>query len=258
MSVSTFVDSLVDKYIVKSKNGTLAGIAGFVFDVRLDESVTLSADVTDHYVESGYAIHDNIITHPVRVTLSGYVGELVATTSTGTINGVLSGAAALATNVGISTTFATQSAQVYSKIEQTVSKVNNILESAKSLASFFTGKNAAKTKQEKAYQFFKKLMGDNADANTPPTLVSVVTPFETFENMAVVNVTPHQGTKTTMMSDFTVELKQFREASTNTVPQVKSGRADSLSSSLVNSGSQTGATKDFATTMNSTTLAVTK
>ena len=53
------------------------GIKGWVFDIPIRESLDLSADITDHFVESGSFISDHIVIKPVRIALTGLIGELV-------------------------------------------------------------------------------------------------------------------------------------------------------------------------------------
>jgi hypothetical protein len=52
------------------------GINDFVFDIPLSESITLTAEITDHYTEANIAIQDHVALQPVKVTLTGQVGEL--------------------------------------------------------------------------------------------------------------------------------------------------------------------------------------
>ena len=51
------------------------GIAGFKFQIPQTEEVRFENEITDHYVESNYAIQDHIARRPVMITLSGLVGD---------------------------------------------------------------------------------------------------------------------------------------------------------------------------------------
>ena len=57
------------------------GISGFLFDVPDTESLTLSADITDHYTENNSYVNDHIVRKPTTVNLSGFIGELVSRNS---------------------------------------------------------------------------------------------------------------------------------------------------------------------------------
>lgn len=51
------------------------GIAGFKFHIPEREQVDFENEITDHYIESGSAIQDHITQHPIRITLTGLVGD---------------------------------------------------------------------------------------------------------------------------------------------------------------------------------------
>lgn len=53
------------------------GVAGFVFDIEGEETFELRSEISDHYVERNTTIQDQWGRLPERVTLKGYVGELV-------------------------------------------------------------------------------------------------------------------------------------------------------------------------------------
>jgi len=53
------------------------GVAGFLFDIEGEEIFELRSDITDHYVEDNTTIQDQWGRLPERITLNGYVGELV-------------------------------------------------------------------------------------------------------------------------------------------------------------------------------------
>ena len=69
-----FIDDLSTKYILKPLGAR--GIGGFVFDIPDEAKVTLSADITDHWVEDNTTVNDQIAIKPDMIALSGFVGEL--------------------------------------------------------------------------------------------------------------------------------------------------------------------------------------
>lgn len=70
------LSTLNKKAIVRPDNPP-AGVAGFLFDIVGDETVMLTSEITDHYVEDNTAIQDHVALAPEQITLKGTVGELV-------------------------------------------------------------------------------------------------------------------------------------------------------------------------------------
>ena len=68
--------STLDQQAIVRPNNPPSGIAGFLFDVDLNQQAELTSDVTDHYVEANYAIQDHIALRPEVVVLRGLVSEL--------------------------------------------------------------------------------------------------------------------------------------------------------------------------------------
>lgn len=52
------------------------GVGGFYLDIYEDESIELSADITDHYTEKNAAIHDHMAIRPEKFIVHGVVGEI--------------------------------------------------------------------------------------------------------------------------------------------------------------------------------------
>jgi len=52
------------------------GIGGWIADVRINESIELTSDVPDNYVEDGSVIHDHIINNPIVLNIEGEVSEV--------------------------------------------------------------------------------------------------------------------------------------------------------------------------------------
>ena len=79
MSAGTGALSLVSTTAALFKSQGIKGIQGFVFDVPLENTITLRSQITDHYVEENYAIQDHVAVEPIRIRAAGKVGELVYT-----------------------------------------------------------------------------------------------------------------------------------------------------------------------------------
>lgn len=73
--VAAQVSTLQNKAIVRPDNPP-RGIAGFLFDIRQEETIELNSDITDHYVEDNTAIQDQVALKPEMITLRGLVAEL--------------------------------------------------------------------------------------------------------------------------------------------------------------------------------------
>ena len=58
--LSNVVSSITSKFIVTPSNYP-PGVNGFVFDVIDDEEITLDADITDSFIETGGNVQDHIV-----------------------------------------------------------------------------------------------------------------------------------------------------------------------------------------------------
>src|SRR5260221_4663943 len=47
----------------------------FIFDYEGEQSLSLEADITDHFIEDNTSIQDHIALKPVRITTHGFIGE---------------------------------------------------------------------------------------------------------------------------------------------------------------------------------------
>lgn len=68
--------SALDKQAIIRPNDPPPGIAGFLFDIRGEESAEVSSEITDHYVEDNTAIQDQVALKPEIITVRGMVAEL--------------------------------------------------------------------------------------------------------------------------------------------------------------------------------------
>jgi len=204
-----------DKYIVRPLNAF--GLGGYIFDGEGETDVNLSASITDHYTENNVAIQDHIAVKPKRVTLKTFVGELVfrrdETTETSTqkvvrkltvLGGYLPQLSDAATQARDS--FLTENSEL--QIPDTT--FDSAVRGATDLYSLVKNLNPPIKRQEQAYMFFKALMEQKI-------LMSVQTPFEFMNNMAIESISAKQNELTQDMSEFTISLKEIRFATTETV-----------------------------------------
>lgn len=221
-TVEKYISDVVGKSLISVSN-TTRGINGFLFDINTQDEVTVENEVTNHYVEANYAIQDHVAHKPKIITLKGFIAELKDEYVNAGMN-LLTNVQSLGDIGGLAPNLAQQAAQVYSKIENVVSKVNSYINQANNISSIFNDKSTSKTAQQKAYDQLSSF----ADGNV---LCTVQTPFGIFKNMLIIRLGNIQRDDTNMMSDFNVMLQEIRVAESLTVnPQVFSGRtADAIS-----------------------------
>ena len=52
------------------------GIGGFTADVRVNESIQMTSDAPDNYVEDGSVINDHVINNPIVLSIDGEVADI--------------------------------------------------------------------------------------------------------------------------------------------------------------------------------------
>ena len=235
-SVQGFIADVVNKYAVVSSNNNV-GINGFVFDIDAQDEVTVENEATDHYIEANSAIQDHVAHRPKTITLKGFIGEL-KDEALGATMSILSNIQSLGDIGGLAPNFSEQAAQVYSKIEGVVSKVDSYINQANNLFDIFSDKSSATTAQARAHAALAAFADNNV-------LCTVSTPFGIFKNMLVTRLGSIQREDTEISSDFVVMFKEIRTVETITgVLTTMSGRAADAISNVVSKGQVTGKTVD--------------
>src|ERR1035437_4411399 len=74
-SVQDFINGVSSKYVLNPYG--MKGIAGFVFDYEGEDRLSLESEISDHYAEDNSSIQDHIALRPYKVTLRGFVSELL-------------------------------------------------------------------------------------------------------------------------------------------------------------------------------------
>jgi len=216
-SALTGITSIVNQYIV----GPLAafGISGFVFNAVGEAAANLSADITDHYTEDNTAIQDHIAIHPKRITLKGYVGELVynsAGNAPSTLNTLAQKLTSLSSFLPTLSASATQAQNALASpltgpmgILENPASILGATSSIYGLVQNVLGAFGPTKNQQNAYTYFKALMQSG-------TLMGIQTPWEFMTNMAIEHIMVMQDEKSMWISDFSISLKEIRIASTST------------------------------------------
>lgn len=214
INLAAFKDGLTN-YVVQPLNAF--GIGGFVFDTEGESVATLTAEITDHFVEDGATISDHIAIKPKKVTLKNYVGELVYRQDDSTDTPVQNAVRKLTTISSYLPKITDMAQQVMDNREKDGGIIsgfkNSVLGSnriktingAADLWSF--GKNvlSGDSKQQQAYMYFKAMMEQKI-------LTSIQTPFEFMTSMAIESITATQQENEKYVSDFSVTFKQIRLA----------------------------------------------
>jgi hypothetical protein len=257
MAASDYLNQLTSGKI-KMKPKGVKGIGGFVFDYEGETSVAMVAEISDHYAENGAVLNDNRIVKPLRVTLRGFVGEVVYRRSSG-LTGFLGLLQSKLTTVpayaGKYTPQALAKVQgVVSQAQTVVEKVNNYAERTKNIVGLFQKSIPGATAQEKAFNTLLAMWQAGTlfevakDSKYTPK-ISVATPWAVLDDMMIESVTMTQGEENRHQTDITVVLKQIRLAETRTAtvdPTQFSSRAANQSETESDKGTTKGTTVDYS------------
>jgi hypothetical protein len=205
----------------------------FLFDIPKSEELTLSAQITDHYVEDNYAIQDHMAHEPIRINLTGDIAELVYKKSDieKFLDQVLDRLSALPwispeNSLAVRNTLSTAS-RLKSAIDVSITQAKNAYNSV-----FGTGQ-PAKTLQQQAYGMLYNFWKNRI-------VVSVETPWETFPSMLIETITFQQDETTADLSTVTITVKEFKTASVFTGLGTLKGRIAAQASDPVDKGSSPG------------------
>ncbi len=210
--------SALQTYVVSPLNSF--GLGGLVFDVAGEERAILASDITDHYTESNKALQDHIAIKPKRITLKGYVGELVYTAPGNSGNSILqtvtqnlttisaflptlsAGALQAQTAIaGVNSSTIPQPA--FSQVLPASANIYGLVQSA-------LGATGNTAKQQNAYSYF-------AACQSQGILMGIQTPWEFLTNMAIEMIEAIQTEDSIFITDFSITFKQIRIAATSTI-----------------------------------------
>lgn len=248
---SGYLNNLANKYILKPASAQ--GLAGFVFDYEGSTEVVVSSEITDHYSEQNTFFNDQVAQKPQRVTLNGFVGEIVANANVGILGVLNTLQGKLTTLEAIGGKYTPSIVQKISagvtSATTTVNKIDNAVSRAQNLVGLFIGSAPAPTKQELAYQNLYSLWSTNQ-------VFTLVTPFNYFRSVVIEHMTFVQDELTKQWSEISVTVKEVRF--TGVVPQgpgisaqlaaqSQQGRSQYSSQAQVNNGKTQGTADPFMT-----------
>lgn len=245
-----YLDTLANQYLLKPANAK--GLAGFIFDYEGDTTITVQSEITDHYTEQNTFFNDQAAQKPQRITLRGFVGEIVANPDAGllgalaTLQGKLTTLDAI---LGKYTPGAIQKIQQgLNKATDVVNKIDNAISRAQNLVGLFIGSAPAPTKQELAYQQLSALWANN-------TVFTLDTPFNYFRSVMIEHMTFVQDETTKQWSEVSVTVKEVRFTGTvvegpgmsaELAAQTQMGRSVYQSQSPVDKGKTQGIASPFS------------
>lgn len=225
------------------------GIAGFKFHVPQSEQIRFENEITDHYVESNYAIQDHIARKPVVITLSGLVGDYFYS-----VNQIEDMLALITPTITLVKEFIPQIRSITKrqKIDfaeeqkQKIIKQENgsykVLANGKEyeyefntmdLFSLFQSLYKLKSPQTRAFIFFEALWKSGAR-------FSVETTWKRYDNMVVQSLTPKRDNNADI-TEFTIVCKQmeFTASKVETIDEYKN-RVQLQKAETVNKGAVKG------------------
>jgi hypothetical protein len=228
-TISPLVENLtgidVEKFLEKSQGVVVSsplnqGISGWVFDVPSGESVDQSADITDHWIETGSFINDHAVIKPVRITLSGFVGNLVYhAPQPGELGYALSNLSSKLSEVDayagpFTDQYTAKAAKALERASYIANQVDAIAKRATNILKYFAGDGQQINPMQLAYIQLMSLMRSKQ-------IVTCQTPWEYFPKLMIENVIPSQDESSNDMTSFTVILKEvrFSEVKTTTFDQ---------------------------------------
>jgi len=244
-----YLDTLANNYILKPANAK--GLAGFVFDYEGDTQVDVVSEITDHYTEQNTFINDHAAQKPQRITLRGFVGEIVSNPNLGVIgilNTLQTKLTQLPALLGKYTPSQLQKiSAATSQATAVVNKVDNTISTVQNVVGLFIGSSAAPTHQQLAYQNLFALWSNNA-------VFTLDTPFHYFKSVMIERMMFVQDETTKEWSEISVTVKEVRFINPSTTgglsPQQAvqnlQGRASAQGQSQTNSGLLQGIKTSFS------------
>lgn len=201
----------LQKNAIVRPNNPPPGIAGFLFDVRTEETVQLQSDITDHYIENNTAIQDQIGLKPETVQLRGVVAELAQTNFQQ--DEVTKEVDALPVNESLEPEYTEIQIKEFAEKEQVKEQQVQAITKDQSLNGYFNARTSiTRGKQAKVFEFFYQLWKGRQ-------LMTIDTPFGFFTDMAIESLRVNQNEESKYISDFNVTFKKIRFAQNVVIKQ---------------------------------------
>lgn len=224
---------------------TLNQPPSILFHYEGEQTVSLTSDITDHFIEDNTALQDQIALKPVIVTTHGFIGELNNVPPPALA--LLQQAANTLTTIGSYTPVLSVTAQLaydtaFAAYQLAASAVNSSISAVSSIGGTggesvigSIGTNVQKASSQNRQQTYFQLFYGYWQTRT---LFTVQTPWAIFQNMAIQSCRPIQDAETRMITDFEVTFKMINVASTQilgALPQ-KQTRANTAQAAVQGNG----------------------
>ena len=191
------------------------GLSGFLFDIDLEQSMSLESTITEHYVEDAQETTDHIALRPESLVLSGLVAEVVQykKEASAPAPALLS----LKPAPGLSGDMSLGESQLRfsAASRSTLFTQAKTAEAGNSLFKFYGNRLPQQPNQSRQsmvanyfYQLWKGRM-----------LCTVDTPFGLMTDMAIMNISGGQSGETRWSSEFSITLKKIRKVTEGKVWQ---------------------------------------
>ncbi|WP_405316542.1 phage baseplate protein [Faecalibacillus faecis] len=183
------------------------------FGICTQNNLSLKSDITNHYTEENYWINDHWAINPPQYTLSGLIGELIYTVPEGWAQKIesLYGPTGLGLLSVLSPTLGSYTSGVLNitrKVQSVVDKYINIAKQSASKIKDFALKKAGITVVKKTNQ--RRVLNELENLMNNRVLVNVVTPYGTYNRLAIVAINIRQNDNTRFISDVEITFQKWR------------------------------------------------
>lgn len=193
------------------------GDISYFFDALTEHSISVQNQITDNYIESNTAVQDHIAHSPITVSVKGLVGQVVYTPPLSYSNFLVTWKYDPTNKTDLYDRFMTEKLGVLSAL---LPPVDNITQAAKDAAQYLEAVNRRSlfynnllTKERK--ERLKKVYDALIKVRNQNKLLTVHTPFKTFDNMAIQSISLSQG-NINYAGDVEITFKQVQFAETKT------------------------------------------
>lgn len=192
----------------------------FVFDLKKEYKMTLSSDITDHYVEDNVAIQDHIGLKPIILDVVGSISEinLIDTKMDAkkeSEKGLFNSLDSYLNRMGSLSSFApnivNQALDIYNSAKFAYATVNKLINTGKTSGSgidYTEGYDENVIKQTKQFEWINwfKTQWENRAS------FSIVTPYGVLTDMYIMELSSSQPENTRYITNLNIRFKQIRKA----------------------------------------------
>ncbi len=207
-------------------------VNAFAFLITEDESIQLNSNITDYVLENNTMAQSGNTRQPIKVEISGIVGELFYEKPQNTLRGQSFIQQKLNKFVGISPSLSVKGQEYLNKVNQAVNKINDVVDKVDNAFAFikdFTAEQGL-TLQQQAFQILSSMWRAG-------NIFTVSTYYGQLTNMLIESCKIQQGDNL-WQSKITLTLKQITFAKTQTRQLKKSDIRKAQVTEKQNNGTQ--------------------